>query len=264
MATIGRRDLAHRLLRRVLDGKIRLFLHHALDVLDDHDRVVDDDADREHQGQQRHGVGGIADRQQHREGADQADRDRDGGNDGRAQRTEEQEHDDHDEDEGLDEGSDDLADRVLHEARRVVDDGGLETLWKTLLQLGQRGVDGGGGRHRVGAWRQVDAERDRGLARQRTLGVLVLGSEFDAGDILDLEVRAVGVGPQHDIAELGGRREAALRLQVELELLVRGDRLGPDPTDRGLVVLRLDRVGDIGRREIQARQLLVSNQIRIE
>ena len=53
-----------------------LLLQHALDVLDDDDRVVDDDADGQHQGEQRHRVGGIAHRQQHREGADQADRHR--------------------------------------------------------------------------------------------------------------------------------------------------------------------------------------------
>ena len=74
--------------------QIRLLLHHALDVLDHHDRVVDDDAHREHQRQQRDRVGGIAEREQHRERADQADRHRDGRDDGRAQAAEEQEHHD--------------------------------------------------------------------------------------------------------------------------------------------------------------------------
>ena len=62
MAMIGAGDLGHRLLGRLGDRKVRLLLDHALDVLDDDDGVVDDDADRQHQRQQRHRVGRIADR----------------------------------------------------------------------------------------------------------------------------------------------------------------------------------------------------------
>ncbi len=46
------------------------FLDHALDVLDHDNGVVDDNADRQDQGQQRHRVGGIADHQHDRERAD--------------------------------------------------------------------------------------------------------------------------------------------------------------------------------------------------
>ena len=38
---------------------LRVLFHHPLDVLDHHDGVVDDDADRQHQRQQRHRIGGI-------------------------------------------------------------------------------------------------------------------------------------------------------------------------------------------------------------
>ena len=53
---------------------LRIFLHHALDILDHDDGVVDDDADGEHQRQQRHRVGGEAHGQHDREGADQRHR----------------------------------------------------------------------------------------------------------------------------------------------------------------------------------------------
>src|SRR3546814_1500326 len=46
-------DLAHRLARRLLHRQTRLLLHHPLDVLDHDDGVVDDDADREHEGAKR-------------------------------------------------------------------------------------------------------------------------------------------------------------------------------------------------------------------
>ena len=49
----------------------------ALDVLDHDDGVVDDDADRQHQAEQRQLVEREAERRQHGEGADQRDRDGD-------------------------------------------------------------------------------------------------------------------------------------------------------------------------------------------
>ena len=70
MAMIGAVISRHRLLGRLGDRKLGLLLDHALDVLDDHDGVVDHDADGQHQRQQRDGVGGIADQQQDGEGAD--------------------------------------------------------------------------------------------------------------------------------------------------------------------------------------------------
>ena len=47
----------------------------ALDVLDHDDGVVDHDADRQHQAEQRQRVEREADRRHHREGADQRHRD---------------------------------------------------------------------------------------------------------------------------------------------------------------------------------------------
>ena len=101
IAMIGAVIWRHRLLGRVGRREVRLLLHHAFDVLDHDDRIVDDDADGQHEREQRDRVGGIADRQQHGERADQADRHRDRRNDRGAQAAEKQEHDDDDEDERL-------------------------------------------------------------------------------------------------------------------------------------------------------------------
>ena len=142
------------------------------------------------QRQQRHRIRRIADHQEDGEGADQADRDGDRGNDGGAQRAEEQEHDEDDEDEGLDEGLDHLGDRVVHEGRRVVDDRRLQTFGKRAARLSIVRLTAAAVATRVGAGREIDAERDGRLAGQRTLGVHVLGAEFDARHILDPEQRA--------------------------------------------------------------------------
>ena len=54
--------------------QLGLVLEDVLDRLDHDDGVVDDDADRQHQRQQRDGVGREAERQHDGEGADQRDR----------------------------------------------------------------------------------------------------------------------------------------------------------------------------------------------
>ncbi len=74
MAMIGAVICAIAFLVASAGGEVGFLLHHALDVLDHDDGVVDHDADGQHHGQQRDGVGRIADAQQHGEGADQADR----------------------------------------------------------------------------------------------------------------------------------------------------------------------------------------------
>ncbi len=69
-----------------------MLLHDALDVLNHHDRVVHDNADGEHDGEQRNRVRGIADGVEDNKGANQADRNGDGRNQRGAETPEEQEH----------------------------------------------------------------------------------------------------------------------------------------------------------------------------
>ena len=67
----------------------------AVDVLDDDDRVVHEDADREDEGEERHAVQGVAEeiRREEREGERRGDRDED---DDRLAAPEEERHEDHD------------------------------------------------------------------------------------------------------------------------------------------------------------------------
>ena len=96
-----------------------------LDVLHHHDRVVHDEADREHDGEQRQQVDGEAGRQHQEHGPDERNRDGDDRDEHGAQRSEEEEdHDDHDE-QRLGEGGEDLVDGVLDVRRRVVGDARL-------------------------------------------------------------------------------------------------------------------------------------------
>jgi hypothetical protein len=80
----------------------------ALDVLDDDDRVVDEEADCQHHSKQGESVDAEPGDAHHSESAQQHDRDGDGGDEGRADVLQKQEHDEEYEDHRLEEGLDDL------------------------------------------------------------------------------------------------------------------------------------------------------------
>ena len=122
MAMIGAKICPIATLGRLAGRQLGMLLHHLLDRLDHDDRVVHDDADGEHDRQQRDGIGRIADRVQHDERADQADRHGDRRDERRAQVAEEQIDDQHDQDEGLDQRLLHLVDRGGDEGGRVVGD----------------------------------------------------------------------------------------------------------------------------------------------
>jgi hypothetical protein len=93
-----------------------------LDVFHHHDRVVDDEADRQHDGQQRQQVDRESGNQHQKHRADQRNRDRHDRDEHGSERTEEQEdHDDHDE-QRFGQGPQHFADGVVDVLGRVVRD----------------------------------------------------------------------------------------------------------------------------------------------
>ena len=175
------RHLAHRLVRR--RKRTEPFLDVALDVLHHHDRVVDDDADRQHQAEQAERVDREAEQIEHGERADDRHRHRDQRNDGRAPGLQEQDHHQHDQHHRLEQRGDHGIDRVAHEHRRVVDRGPAHIRWKARRQLVHPGAHGVGNFEGVGARRLEDADGDRFLVVQLGAQRVVAGAEFDAGDI---------------------------------------------------------------------------------
>ena len=113
-------------------------------------------------------------RQQHREGADQADRHGDDRDDGGAQVAEEQEDHEHHQHEGLDQRLHHLVDRVGDEGGAVVEDLRLHARRESAADSSSSAaLHARRGLHRVGARREIDADRDRRLAVQPALGVHV-------------------------------------------------------------------------------------------
>ena len=92
-------DLVHRFARGFF-GVEPFLAHHALDVLDHDDGVVDQHADRQHHREHGERVDAVAEHGERAERAEQNDRHGDGRDDGRAPALQEQEHDEEDEHDG--------------------------------------------------------------------------------------------------------------------------------------------------------------------
>ena len=107
----------HRLQRRV--ARRHALLDVMLHRLDDDNRIVDDQADGEHEAEQRQRVDREAEQREHREGADQRDRHGDHRNERRAPVLQEQVDDEDDQEHRLGERDEDLADALGHRQRRV-------------------------------------------------------------------------------------------------------------------------------------------------
>ena len=115
------RDLRGRRLRR-LERRHLLLFDEAEDVLEHDDRVVDDDADHQHQREHRHAVEREVERRHHAERRDDRRRNRDAGDDRRAPVAHEREHDQAGENAAEHEVQVDLVQRRVDVARLVADD----------------------------------------------------------------------------------------------------------------------------------------------
>ena len=158
-------DLAHRLLAGLRHRQLGFLLDDPLDVLDHDDGIVDHDADREHQRQQRDRVGRIADRQHHGEGADDRHRHGDQRDERRPQLAEKQEHDERHEDDGLDQRANDLFDGRGHEHRGIEEHVVSEVFGETRRERVQGVANVPGHVDRIGS-RASDRCRSRRLARR--------------------------------------------------------------------------------------------------
>ena len=167
---------------------------------------------------------------------------------------EEQIDDEHHEHEGFDQRLLHLVDRRGDEFGRIVGHLPGEIGREVLLCVAHRLLDGVERDERVRAGRLIDRDQRRCRAVEARVAIEVRGAEFDPRDILQPQQRAVAVGADHDVLEFLDRRETALGLDVELDLLIVVDGPRADAADRRLRVLRLDRGDDVGDREPEAGQ----------
>ena len=210
------RDLV-RAADRGVEGRHAL-LDMAIDVLDHDDRIIDDEADAEHEREKGQQVDRIAERKQRDHHADQRQRNGDDRDEGRAKIAEKEEnHDDHDR-RRLDQGLRDLVDRRADELGRVIGDRRVEAARQLALDARHdraHAVDHGEG---IGFRRAVDAD-EHGLEPVEDGGrVRALGPEFDARDVAEAHQR-VAVRGDHQLAEGLGAVERGQRVDADLGIV---------------------------------------------
>jgi hypothetical protein len=247
-------DFLHRLARRLYRRQPQLDV--PLHVLDHDNRIVDDDADGEHQTEERQRVQREAEHEHDRERADERDRHRHKRDDRCAPRLQEHHHDDHDEENRLEQGHDDRPDRLPDEDRRVVDDAVLEAGRERLLQPFHHRVDLRRGLDGVRAGPLRDADGHRRFVVQQAAKRIEVRAELDASDVAkagDLPLRRRA---NDDVGELLFRRKAALRVDRELKRRVGRRGRCPEHAGGDLHVLFADGSNHVGRRQLARRQLV--------
>ena len=251
----GAADLTHRLVGRH-PGRDLLLGHDPFDVLDDDDRVVDDDADRQHQAEEREHVDREAQHQQADEGADHGDWHRQHRDQRRAPALQEEEDHQRHQEHRLGEGLHDLDDRLLDERRGVIGHRPLHARRKRLLQLVHPRLEELADIERVGAVAQVDEDERRRLAVESGDLVIVARGERHRGDVLDADQGAVVVGPEDHVAEFLRRREPALRRHGDGELGAGRRRLAAEAAGRVGGALLAHRARDIADGEAELCQTI--------
>jgi hypothetical protein len=191
-------DLLGRLHRRLLGGHVGVLLEEAVDVFEDNDGVVDDNAHGEGQPQQRHRVQREVHRPQQREGGHDRGRDGERGDQHRAPVADEQPHDDGGEQAAQHQVLFQRLDRVLDVGGLFFDDVDLDAGGQAGVQIGDPRENRVDNLDRVGAGLPPHLEDNGRLAlivsETAALGHAVLGMahipdpQRRAGDVLDDDV----------------------------------------------------------------------------
>ena len=238
-------DLAHRLAGGLQRSKAFL-AHDPFDILDHHDRIVDEDADRQHHSEQREHIDREAEQPQAETGARQRDRDDQRGDQRRAPVLEEQEHHEENERHRLDKRLDHLFDRSLDEGRGVVGDRPGDIARQARGELLHPLLDALRSGQRIGPGRQLDRHaRHRPAVERRRCGI-ALRTDLDPRHLAEADDSRAGVRAQDDVLELLDAGEAPVGGDRRGDLLAVGSRLRADRTAGGLGVLFADRVEDRG------------------
>jgi hypothetical protein len=150
----------------------------------------------------------------------------------------------------------DLLDRRPDEDGRIVGDLPGDAFRKRLGIVRHQLVERVDAPQRIRAGGLIDSDQGGRGAVQARGPVQIGGAELQAGDIAKAQDRPVGIAPDDYLLELLGRGEPALGLDVELELLVVGNRARTDPPHRRLHVLGLDGRDHVAGGQPEAGQLV--------
>ena len=202
-------DFGHRFARRV--ARTEPVFDVVLDGFHHHDGVIDHDADREHEAEERDVVDRESESRHRRESADERDRNRDERDDRRAPGLEKDEHDENDQRDGFEERLLHFVDRLAHGGCRVVNDCVVEPGGEALLELSHLLAHGVGGGERVRAGTLENANRGGRFSAELAVDRVIARRQLDPRDIAHASDLSVCAGLDDDVAKLLFIREPALR-----------------------------------------------------
>ena len=185
------------------------------DVLDDHDRIIDDEAGRHGQRHQREIVQAESQEIDHPERADQGERYRDGRHQRRSRIAQHDDHHRHDEQQRHEQRDLDVMERSADCLRAVVGDDQIDARRDGRADLRQRRLDAV---HRVDDVRArllADDHEDRALAVGQAEVAHVLDTLAHRGDIPEVHRGAIAVrDDERAVLRRGGRRVVDVDLVV--------------------------------------------------
>ena len=188
-------------------------VHVPRDVLHHHDRVVHDETDRQHNGEQRQQVDREPGGKHQARCTDERDRNRDDRNDHGPDRAQEQEDHDDDDQERLAERREHFVDGVLDVFGRVVRNAGLHAGGQLRFDFAERRACPLDHVERVGGRQHPHAHEDRRLAVEPDIFLVVLRAEHDIGDLAEPHDHAAGF-LDDELPELLGRPQIGVGDQV--------------------------------------------------
>ena len=201
-------------------------------------------------------VEGEAEHQQHGACAEQRDRHHDGGDERVAEVLQEQHHHQKHQHDSLDECHQHFCNCGDHRRRDVVGDVVLDGGREIVRQARHLRFDGIGGGEGVGARCEQHRQARGGLAVLTGSELVAHAAELDAGDVAQPDGRAVGIGAQHNRAELLRSDELAFDQNQRRDLLVTVARLDADAARGDLGVLGVDGPRHVVGGQVEADQAI--------
>ena len=247
-------NFVHRALRRI-DRSQALF-HMLLNVLNNDDRIIDNEADRKDHCKERQGIDRKVKYDKCAERTDQGNRDSKQRNDRRAPVLQEDENNKDNQQQRFHKGHQHLFNRRADIIGRIEDCRHLHARRQRVFCLIKNLTNFADRLHGIRIARKLDAEADRRISVIFGNNTLRLRSCLDFSDILEAYKLAVAIRLDDDIAEFLRRRQASFDLAGHLFFLTVVDRHRTDRTGRCLNILLLDRGRNVSHRQFKLGQFV--------
>ncbi len=231
-------------------------MHHAFDVFDHNNGVIDQKTNRQHHAKHGQRVDRISERRQNAKRTKQNHRHRNRRDQGRAPVLQEHEHHDEDKRDGFKQGPDHFLDRNLDERGRIIRINNFHPLREERFKLLKAGFHRLGSVKRIGPGRKVDTDTGSGLCIIPRNDLVAFATDLDARHIAQTDLRTIRIHTQQNIGEFVNGRKLALRRNRRVDLLARHGWRTADLTGRDFRVLRFDCRTDIGNRQVIGNQLV--------